>query len=85
MVLLLWIIFCYLCFVFALCSCLFNAALWSLAGKGLTSWSKMFSCVLLPFPCGVLGQVWFLIVSIPDLCLTRWGRTISSILIEELL
>ena len=20
------------------------------------------------FPCGVLGQVWYLIVSIPDLC-----------------
>ena len=21
-----------------------------------------------PFPCGVLGQVWYLIVSFPDLC-----------------
>ena len=34
--------FCYLCFVFVLLSCLFNAALWSPAGKGLTSW---LSCV----------------------------------------
>ena len=28
----------------------------------------MFSCVFVTFPCGVLGQVWYLIVSIPDLC-----------------
>ena len=29
----------------------------------------MFSCVFVTFPCGVLGQVWYLIESIPDLCL----------------
>ena len=29
----------------------------------------MFSCVFVTFQCGVLGQVWYLIVSIPDLCL----------------
>ena len=29
----------------------------------------MFSRVFVAFPCGVLGQVWYLIVSIPDLCL----------------
>ena len=29
----------------------------------------MFSCVFVNFPCGVLGQVWYLIVLIPDLCL----------------
>ena len=28
-----------------------------------------FSCGFGTFPCGVLGQVWYLIVSIPDLCL----------------
>ena len=28
----------------------------------------MFSCVFLIFPHGVSGQVWYLIVSIPDLC-----------------
>ena len=27
-----------------------------------------FSCVIVTFPCDVLGQVWYLIVSIPDLC-----------------
>ena len=28
----------------------------------------MFSCVFDNFPCGALGQVWYLIVSIADLC-----------------
>ena len=31
--------------------------------KGLTSW---LACVFLTFPCGVLGQVWYLVVSIPE-------------------
>ena len=47
-------------------SCLFIAALWSPAGKGLTS--AMFNCLFVTFPCGILGQVWYLIVLIPDLC-----------------
>ena len=29
----------------------------------------MFSCVLITFPCGNLGQAWYLFVSIPDICL----------------
>ena len=28
-----------------------------------------FSCAFVTFPYGVLGHVWYLIVSIPDLCL----------------
>ena len=28
----------------------------------------MFSSVIVTFQCGVLGQVWYLIVSIPDFC-----------------
>ena len=48
---------------------LFICALWSAAGKGLTSW---LSCVAsnceCHFPIGILGQVLYLIVSIPDLC-----------------
>ena len=55
--------FCYICFVFAMLSCLFIAALWSPAAKG----PSLFSCVFVTFPCGVLGQVWYFIVSIPDL------------------
>ena len=40
------------------------------AGKGLTSCLSfvMYNCVFVTFPCGILGQVWYLIVSIPDLC-----------------
>ena len=28
----------------------------------------MFNCVFVTSPCGILSQVWYLIVSIPDLC-----------------
>ena len=56
----------YLCLVFVmLCVCL-----WTPAGKGLTSWLLfvMLNGIFVTFPCGILGQVWYLIVSIPDLC-----------------
>ena len=61
---------CYLCFMFVMLSHLFITALWSPAGKRLTSWLLfvMFNCVFVTIPCGILGQVWYLIVSIPDLC-----------------
>ena len=64
--------FCYLCFVFVRLSCLFIAALWSPAGwerANLLAFLYM-RCflVFVTFPCGVLGQVWYLIVLIPDLC-----------------
>ena len=51
-------------------SCLFIAALWSLEGKGLTFWLLfvMFIVILLLSPFGILGHVWYLIVSIPDPC-----------------
>ena len=50
-------------------SCLFVAAMFSSAVKGLTSWlsSVMFYCTCVTFACGILGQAWYLIVSIPDL------------------
>ena len=52
---------------------LFIAALWSAAGKGLTSRLKKIVgdvyCIFVTFlVCGILGQVWYLIVSFPDLC-----------------
>ena len=58
------------CLVFAMfCARLFICALWSPAGKGLTSWlSFVVSSVSLSLSIGILGQVWYLIVSIPDLC-----------------
>ena len=61
---------CYLCLVFIIILRLFIVALWSPAGKGLTSWPSfvMFNCVFVTFPCGILSQVWYLIVWIPDRC-----------------
>ena len=43
---------CSLCLVFVMLSCLFIAALWSPAGKELTSWLSfvMFNCVFVTFP-----------------------------------
>ena len=61
--------FCSVLCLLCLCARLFICALWSPAGKGLTSWSRLW-CLLwvCHFPIGILGQVWYLIVSIPDLC-----------------
>ena len=63
---------CYFCLVL-LCfhARLFVDALWSSAVNGLTSWLSfvMSNCDVVTFPIGILGQVWCLIVSIPDLCL----------------
>ena len=52
-------------------SCLFVAAYGQLLGKGQPLGSPVcdVSCVFVTFPCGVLCQVWYLIVSMPDLCL----------------
>ena len=57
-------LFCNLSPVFVMPSGLFVAAMWSPAGKRLTSWLLfvMFNCVLVTFPCGILCQVWYLIV-----------------------
>ena len=59
-------VLCLLCFR----TRLFIDILWSPAEKGLTSWFSfvMSNCVFVTFPCGILGQVWYLIVSIRDIC-----------------
>ena len=59
--------YCYFCLVF---SYVFVRALRSPAGKGLTSWLSfaMSNCEVATFPWVLQGQVWCLIVSIPDLC-----------------
>ena len=61
---------CNVCLAFVMLSRLFFAAFWSPAGKGLTSWLLfvMSNCDFVTFPCGILGQVCYLIVLIPDLC-----------------
>ena len=61
---------CYFCIVFVMISRLLIAALWSPPEKGLDSWLSfvVLHYVFFTFPFGILGQVWYLIVSIPDLC-----------------
>ena len=61
---------CYFCLLL-LCfhARLFIIAMWSPAGKGLTSWLLF---VMSNCDVGILGQVWCLIVSIPDLCLLSY-------------
>ena len=39
----------------------------------------MFNCVFVTFPCGNMGQVWYLIVSIPDLCRLSYFTLLYSI------
>ena len=63
------------------CARLFICALWSPAGKGLTSWlSFVVSTVSLSLSIGILGQVWYLNVSIPDLCTLTYFYTFSDCL-----
>ena len=65
--------FCYLSFVSVMLSCLFIAALLSPAGKRLIYLLALLYAIFLvffcTFPYGVLGQVWYLILLIPDICL----------------
>ena len=55
-------------FVFVILSCLFLAG-WERADL-LALLCQMFSCVFVTCHYCVLGQVWYLIVSIPDICLS---------------
>ena len=59
---------CYLCLVFVMLSRLFIAALWSSDRKGQTFWILfvMFIVFFFTFPFGILGQMWYWIVSIPN-------------------
>ena len=70
------------CIVFVMLLRLLVAALWSPAGKGLTSWLSfvVLNCVIATFPFGILGQVWYLIVSIPDLCPLSDFHTVRIVL-----
>ena len=60
-------VLCLLC----LCTRLFICALWSPAGKGLTSRLSFVvsNCEFgTTFPLVSIGHIWYLILSIPDLC-----------------
>ena len=49
---------------------IYVSCLWSPTAKGLTSWLSfvMLKCVFITFPYDILGQMWYLVVSIPDFC-----------------
>ena len=74
---------CYLCLVFVMPSRLSIAALWSPAGKGLTSWLfyVMFNCDFVSY--GILGRVWYLIVLIPDICRLFYFVMVFCILVLQ--
>ena len=59
----------FLCLVFLMLLRLFIAALWSPAF--LTLVGDVY-CIFVTFPRGILGQVCYLIVSFPDLCLLSY-------------
>ena len=54
------------CQAFASVHCCLVVTCWERAD--LLALFVMFNYVFVTFPCGILGQVWYLIVSIPDLC-----------------
>ena len=58
------------------------AALWSPSGKGMTSWLSyvVLNCVVVTFPFDILGQVWYLIVSICDRCPLSYFHTVCIVL-----
>ena len=75
--------FCVVCF-----SCFFVRLLLScghLLGKGWPLGSCWW-CLLyfVTFPCGILGQVWYLIVSFPDLCHLSYFYNLWGLLILKL-
>ena len=73
---------CNCCIVFVMLSRLLIATLWSPAGKGLSPWLSfvVLNCVVVTFPFGILGQVRYLIVSIPDLCPLSYFHSVRIVL-----
>ena len=59
----------HLCILFIMSLRLFIAALGPPVGKAdLLAFVGDVYCIFVTFPCGILGQMWYLIVSFPDLC-----------------
>ena len=57
-----------LCYTILSVPCSFAVTCWERA-ELLALLCVKFSCAFVTFPYGVLGQVWYLMVLIPDLCL----------------
>ena len=71
----------YLLFMFCVCHAFLSVG----CGLVVTCWKRanllallcvMFYCVFVTFQCGVLGQVWYLNVSISDLCILSYFHLI---------
>ena len=71
-------LFCYLCFIFifVMLSFLYLADLWSPAGSLVCD---VLLCFCHYFSIDIPGQVWYLIVSIPNLCLPLY-RSIKKVI-----
>ena len=61
----LWILMFCVCHAFASVNCCCVVTCWERAD--LLALVCDVYCVFITFPCGILGQVWYLIVSFPDL------------------
>ena len=61
---------------------LFIAALWSPEVEGLTSWLWFAMCIVncVSFQFGILGKVWYLIVSIPDHCCLSYNDNLFCLM-----
>ena len=79
--------FCSVLCLLCLCARLFVCALWSPAGGGGGGWrlgSRLWYLLgVCHFPIGILGQVWYLIVSIHDLCTLTYFVQILLICIQQ--
>ena len=56
--------------------CSLEVTRWEMTGL-LALLYVMFSCVFVTFPYDVLSQEWYLIVSIPDLCLLSYSLDLA--------
>ena len=63
-------LFCYLCLSFSYCHVCSLQPCGYLLRKAFLF--VMFSGLIVTFPCGVPGRLWYLIVSIPDICLLSY-------------
>ena len=71
-------------FLYCVCHALASAhcCLVVTCGKGLASWLSFVAlkCMIVTFQIGILGQVWYLIVLITDLCPLSYFHTIRIVL-----
>ena len=66
------------CHAFASAHCCLVVTCWERAN--LSAFVLMLNCVIVTFPFGILGQVWYLIVSIPDLSPLSYFQTVCIVL-----